>query len=200
MGLWTPGSGFESLHPSHFLLETRNPFMSTCRTGIGWDQHAFAETPPLVLCGVKIPEAPRLHGHSDGDAALHAVADALLGAAARGDLGGLFPPEDPRWRDQDSRFFVTRALAELGEAGWELVNLDVVMIVQRPRLSPYLPAMRRVLAEICGLTEEQLSLKAKSPEGLGALGRGEGIQVWAVAHVRRREGGSGETPGKDAHP
>lgn len=155
------------------------------RIGIGIDFHRFDPGRKLVLGGVEIPEEPGLSGHSDADVILHAVCDALLGAAALGDIGKFFPPSDPQYRGISSLLLLSRVREILAEAGYVPVQVDVAVVAERPRLSPHIPVMRAKIAEALGVSEENVSIKATTAEGLGALGRGEGIGAWAVALIRK---------------
>lgn len=155
------------------------------RVGVGYDSHRFAEGRPLRLGGVTIPHTHGLVGHSDGDAVLHAVTDALLGAGALGDIGSFFPDTDPRWKDADSAGFLREAVAALREAGWAVQQVDVSIITERPRLLPHVPAMRAATAATLGVGTGDVGIKAKTNEGMGWVGRGEGIAVIAVATVVR---------------
>ncbi|MGI8925621.1 MAG: 2-C-methyl-D-erythritol 2,4-cyclodiphosphate synthase [Tepidiformaceae bacterium] len=150
------------------------------RVGIGEDIHRVDDSRTLVLGGVIIEEGPGLAGHSDADALLHAVTDAVLGAAALGDIGHHFPASDPRHAHADSADFLRVALRLAGEAGWEVANIDATIRAERPRLGPYIPLMRERIAEIAALEPGQVSVKAKTAEGLDAVGRGEAIAVTAV--------------------
>ena len=152
--------------------------------GIGFDVHAFDETRPLVLGGVRIEGAPGLAGHSDADVVSHAIADALLGAARLGDLGSMFPADD-RWRDASSLSILEAAVAALREAGWAVGNVDVTVVAQRPRLAAHRDAMRAALARALAVSEERVSVKATTTDGLGFAGRGEGIAALAAALVER---------------
>jgi 2-C-methyl-D-erythritol 2,4-cyclodiphosphate synthase len=159
------------------------------RIGQGVDVHAFAASDgrrPLRLAGVDIPGAPALEGHSDADVVLHAVADALLGAAALGDLGALFGSDDPHYAGADSAMFVREAVRRVGEAGWALGNLDCTVVAERPRLAEHLPMMRSQLAELLGVEPDAVSIKATSTDGLGFTGRGEGIACLAVVLLTAR--------------
>ena len=155
------------------------------RIGHGYDVHQFAVGRELVLGGVKIPHAKGLLGHSDADALIHAVCDACLGAAALGDIGQLFPDTDARWRGADSMVLLETAYARVRAAGFAVVNVDVTVIAQRPRLAPHVPAMRERLAGTLGVPVDAVSVKGKTNEGMDAIGRGEGLQVFAVAAVAR---------------
>jgi len=150
------------------------------RIGLGFDSHTFGGARPLRLAGVVIPHDTGLTGHSDGDAVAHAVTDALLGAAALGDIGQLFPDTDARWRGADSMVLLETAYARVRAAGFAVVNVDVTVIAQRPRLAPHVPAMRERLAGLLGVATERVSVKATTTEGLGFTGRAEGIAAQAV--------------------
>src|SRR5438093_11734627 len=153
------------------------------RVGIGYDVHRCDEARDLVLGGVELPHEVGLAGHSDADVLLHAIIDALLGAAGLGDIGQHFPPEDPRWTDASSLDLRARALALVREAGFEVWNVDATVIAEEPRLAPHVPAMRERIAEALGVEAGRVSVKATTHEGLGTLGRGEGIAAMAVALV-----------------
>jgi 2-C-methyl-D-erythritol 2,4-cyclodiphosphate synthase len=158
----------------------------TPRVGLGFDSHIFGADRPLRLAGVVIPHETGLAAHSDGDAVAHAVTDALLGAAALGDIGQMFPDTDPAWRGADSMRLLADARERVVRAGFALVNVDVTVILERPKLAPHVPAMRERLAAALGLPVSAVSVKAKTNEGMDAVGRGEGIQVFAVAAVEAR--------------
>ncbi len=156
------------------------------RVGYGYDVHRVAEGRRLVLGGVEIPwEGRGLAGHSDADVLLHALMDALLGAAGMGDIGRHFPPSDPAYRGADSRRLLERVVAWLREAGWQVVHVDLTLIAQAPRIAPYADEMRARIARTLGIDPGRVNLKATTPEGLGALGRGEGMAAHAVALIRR---------------
>jgi 2-C-methyl-D-erythritol 2,4-cyclodiphosphate synthase len=155
------------------------------RTGIGFDIHRFAEGRRLVLGGVEIPERPGLEGHSDADVLCHALADALLGAVGDGDIGVHFPNTDPAWKDACSLDLLRTVAARLRAGGWRIVNVDSSVMAERPRIRPYVAAMRARLAEAMGIGEDRVSVKATTMEQLGAIGRREGIAVMAVAAVER---------------
>ncbi|TAK35679.1 MAG: 2-C-methyl-D-erythritol 2,4-cyclodiphosphate synthase [Chloroflexota bacterium] len=154
------------------------------RVGIGYDVHRFAEGRRLVLGGVDVPFERGLLGHSDADVATHALMDALLGAACLGDIGQHFPPSDPTYKDISSLFLLGRVGRLLSERGWQIVNLDVSIIAQRPRLAEHLPAMRREIGRVLGLDAARVSLKATTSDQLGFTGRGEGIAACAVALLK----------------
>jgi 2-C-methyl-D-erythritol 2,4-cyclodiphosphate synthase len=150
------------------------------RVGQGEDIHRIDDSRPLVLGGVIIEEGPGLSGHSDADVLLHAITDAVLGAAALGDIGHYFPPSDPRYAHADSADFLRTALRLAREAGWEPVNIDSTVRAERPRLAPYIALIRERIADIAGIHVSQVSVKAKSNEGLDAVGRGEAMAATAV--------------------
>ena len=153
------------------------------RVGIGYDSHRFAQGRRLVLGGVDIPHTQGLAGHSDADAVAHAVTDALLGAAALGDIGTHFPPDDEAWRDADSIKLLEQAAALLRDRGYRVVNADVTVICESPRMAPYIPEMRTRLGSAMGLDADAVSVKATTNEGMGWIGRGEGVAALAVASV-----------------
>lgn len=155
----------------------------TVRVGLGFDAHRLVAGRKLVLGGVSIEYGRGLEGHSDGDAVLHAVADALLGAVAAPDLGVWFPSGDPAWRDAPSRIFVDKAVEVAAERGFHPQQTDVVIIAQEPKLAAHLPAMRARLAELLRISESAVGLKATTTDGMGFTGRGEGIAVQAVLTV-----------------
>lgn len=157
--------------------------MSDTRSGLGFDLHPLVDGRPLVLGGITVPGEKGLGGHSDADVLTHAVCEALLGAVALGDLGRMFPDSDPRWKGVSSLVLLEGVMAAITQKGARLVNVDVTVICQAPRLAPHLPAMVERLARTMGVAVERVSVKAKSPEHLGLLGRGEGIAAMAVASV-----------------
>ena len=150
------------------------------RIGSGFDVHAFGEGDHLVLGGVRIPFERGLAAHSDGDVAIHALCDALLGALALGDIGTHFPPSDEKWRGADSRAFLRHCALLMDQHGWTLANADLTIICERPRIGPHVEAMRAALAADLGATTAQVSVKATTTEKLGFTGRGEGIAAQAV--------------------
>ena len=156
------------------------------RVGIGYDSHRFVEGRPLVLGGVTIPFERGLQGHSDADAVAHALIDAMLGAAAAGDIGQLFPDDDPRWKDADSMQLLSSAHSVVRERGYALAQADLTIITEQPRLRTHLPAMAASLTRRLGTQPGAVSLKAKSNEGMGFIGRGEGIAVIAIATLEAR--------------
>ncbi|HDZ21421.1 MAG TPA: 2-C-methyl-D-erythritol 2,4-cyclodiphosphate synthase [Phycisphaerae bacterium] len=147
---------------------------------MGYDSHRFVEGRPLVLGGVRIDHPLGLGGHSDGDAVLHAVTDAVLGAIGADDIGQLFPDNDPKYAGADSAQFVRRAVALAGEKGYRAANCDVTVIAEAPRLAEHKAAMRQTLAALLDLPSDAVAVKAKTNETMGAIGRGEGIAVMAV--------------------
>ncbi len=157
----------------------------TMRIGSGYDVHAFAPDRPLVLGGVTIPFELGLSGHSDADTVIHAVVDALLGAAALGDIGSHFPSSDARWKNQPGAVFLDYTYQLLRQQQWAISNIDATIVAERPRLSPYIAAMRDHLAAHLHLSLEQVSIKATTTDGLGFAGRQEGIACYAVALIER---------------
>ena len=156
------------------------------RIGHGFDAHRLVAGLPLHLGGVEVPHGRGLEGHSDGDCVLHAVCDALLGAAGEGDMGRHFPSRDPQWRGVASRIFLEEVRRLVAAAGYELVNVDVTIVAQEPVLAPHLEAMRGAIAGLLGAVAGQVSVKAKSTDHLGALGRGEGIAALATVLLEKR--------------
>jgi 2-C-methyl-D-erythritol 2,4-cyclodiphosphate synthase len=156
------------------------------RVGIGYDSHRFVQGRPLVLGGVTIPFERGLQGHSDADAVAHALIDAMLGAAAAGDIGQLFPDDDPRWKNADSMQLLSSAHTVIRERGYTLAQADLTIITEQPRLSAHLPAMIASLSRRLGAQPGVVSLKAKTNEGMGFIGRGEGIAVIAIATLEER--------------
>jgi len=150
------------------------------RIGSGHDTHRLAEGRPLVLGGVRIDHPRGLAGHSDADVVLHAVTDALLGAAGLGDIGDLFPDTDPRWKDADSRLFLAEAIDRLTSRGWRVANLDVTVFAQAPKLGTVKAAIKAKLAELIGIAADCVNVKAKTGESVGHIGRGEAIGCHAV--------------------
>ena len=162
-------------------MAERPPF----RSGIGYDSHRFAPGGPLVLGGVEIPADVHLRGHSDGDAIAHAVTDAVLGAAGLGDIGTLFPDTDPVNAGRDSIEMLILAVGHVEAAGWRVGQVDVVVITETPRIARYRPAMRERIAGAVRCAAEDVSLKGKTNEGMGFVGRGEGLACLATATLYR---------------
>jgi 2-C-methyl-D-erythritol 2,4-cyclodiphosphate synthase len=156
----------------------------TAVSGIGWDSHRLVPGRPLILGGVTIPHELGLEGHSDADALTHAIIDALLGAAALGDIGQHFPDTDERYRDADSMLLLRTVVATLAERGLAVVHVDATVVMERPKLAPHRDAIRATRADGLGVTREQVNVKASTGEGMGFVGRGEGIAALAVATVR----------------
>ncbi len=157
------------------------------RVGFGFDLHPLVAERPLVLGGVTVPSEVGLGGHSDADALTHAVGEALLGALALGDLGRHFPDTDPRWRGVSSLLLLGQVIGLVRGRGATLLNVDATVLAQAPRLAPHLPEMATRLADVLGIPIDRVSVKAKSPEGLGLLGRREGIAAMAVVSLEIRE-------------
>ncbi len=155
------------------------------RVGLGHDTHRLVPNRRLMLGGVAVEFDRGLQGHSDADILLHAVTDALLGGAGRGDIGDAFPDTDPEYAGIDSAILLTRALERVTAAGWRIVNLDCTIFAQRPKLAPYKPAIRRRLAELLGLTVEAVNVKAKTGEHVGPIGREEAMSADAVVLLER---------------
>ena len=156
------------------------------RVGIGYDSHRFVEGRPLILAGVPIPYPRGLEGHSDADAVAHALTDAILGAAAAGNIGQLFPDTDPQWKDADSMELLRTAHELVRGRGHALVQADLTVISEAPRLGPHLPAMAASLAGRLGVPPAAIGVKAKTNEGMGFIGRGEGLAVIAVVVLEAR--------------
>lgn len=155
------------------------------RVGIGYDSHRFAPPGPLILGGVQIPGDVHLQGHSDGDAILHAVTDAILGAAALGDIGEMFSDADPRNKGKASADMLAAAVARLRDNGWSVNQVDVTVVAEMPRIAPYRDEMQGRLAVTLGVTPDCVSIKGKTNEGMGWIGRSEGIACMAVATIVR---------------
>lgn len=153
------------------------------RIGNGYDVHALKEGLPMWLCGVRIESAMGFVAHSDGDVAIHALCDALLGAAALGDIGQHFPDTDDRWKGIDSKLLLKEIVNMLADKGCSLVNADITIALQAPKLRPHIDTMRRTLAEVIGCDIDRISVKATTTERLGFVGRGEGCEVWATVLI-----------------
>ena len=163
-----------------------NPPMTTSfRVGIGHDTHRLAENRPLLLGGVRVAHARGLVGHSDADVVLHALTDALLGAAGLGDIGDAYPDTDPAWKDADSSRFLRDALARLNQDGWRVVNIDVIIFAQEPKLGPIKADIRNNLARLLGLDAACVNVKAKTGERVGAIGRAEAMSCQVVVLIEQ---------------
>jgi 2-C-methyl-D-erythritol 4-phosphate cytidylyltransferase/2-C-methyl-D-erythritol 2,4-cyclodiphosphate synthase len=156
------------------------------RVGQGVDVHPFVPGRPMWLCGVEIPSEVGLEGHSDADAALHAVTDAILGACGRGDIGQYFPPSDPQWRGLSSSIFVERALEIASELGFRVLACDLTVLAERPRIGPHRERMRERLGELLGIAVDNVGLKATTCEGMGFVGRSEGLVAMALVTLEQR--------------
>jgi 2-C-methyl-D-erythritol 2,4-cyclodiphosphate synthase len=157
------------------------------RVGIGYDVHRLVAGRPLILGGITIPFPKGLLGHSDADVLLHAITDAVLGAAGLGDIGTYFPPTDAAWKNADSRDLLRAAVGHLRAAGWSAINIDATVVCEAPKLLPYTEAIRASIAETVGIAAACVSVKGKTSEGLGFTGRGEGIAAHVVALIQRTE-------------
>lgn len=155
------------------------------RTGLGYDIHRLAAGRRFVLGGVEIPFEKGSLGHSDGDCLTHAVIDALLGASGNPDIGRLFPDEDPRFKDVRSIELLVQVMVRLRSAGWQVVNVDAVIVLERPRLADHIDGMKSVLGPVLGLPGPALGIKAKTNEGLGPVGSGEAVACWATVLIRK---------------
>lgn len=155
------------------------------RIGTGYDSHRFATGRPLILGGVHIPDHDGLTGHSDGDAIAHAVIDAILGAAAAGNVGSHFPPGDDTWKDADSIGLLEKATSVLLQKGYEVANVDVTVVCETPKIGPHATAMRERLATAMGIGVDRVSVKGKTNEGMGWIGEGQGLAVHASALIER---------------
>ena len=153
------------------------------RTGFGFDVHAFEDGDHTMLCGVKVPHSKKLKGHSDADVGLHALTDAILGAIADGDIGSHFPPSDPQWKGAQSAQFLAHAVKRVAEKSGRLVNVDVTLVCEYPKIGPVRDEMRTSVAKILGLDIERVAVKATTSEKLGFTGREEGIAAYATATV-----------------
>lgn len=156
------------------------------RVGIGYDSHRFEAGRRLVLGGVDIPSERGLAGHSDADAVSHAITDAILGAAGMGDIGTHYPPTDEQWRDADSMDLLSRAVEAVAGSNYQVVNVDVTVIAEQPRIGAHVPEMRERIAAAIGIGPQHISIKGKTNEGMGWTGRGEGVAVIAVALLDAR--------------
>lgn len=166
-------------------MTDRMPF----RVGQGFDVHALVPGRKLIVGGVEIPHTHGLLGHSDADVLLHAITDAVLGAAGLGDIGRLFPDTEAAHKDADSRVLLATAATKVRAAGWRVVNVDCTVIAQRPKIAPYVPAMQTAIAQALAILPTQVNVKGKTTEWLGFTGRGEGIAAQAVALLAAEDGG-----------
>ena len=155
------------------------------RIGQGYDVHQIREGLPMFLGGVQIPSDRGFVAHSDGDVAIHALCDALLGALALGDIGHLFPDTSDEWKGLDSKILLSKVMELVSERGWQVGNVDITIALQAPKLAPFVGQMRTVLAGILGVAPDRVSVKATTTERLGFVGRGEGCEVWAIAMICR---------------
>ncbi len=176
----------EDLALAEAVLRGREPSASSSRVGLGFDVHRFASGRRLVLGGVEIPAPRGLAGHSDADVVVHAVMDALLGAAGLGDIGVHFPPDDPAYAGASSLALLGRVRDLLAAGGWKAAHVDVMVMAEAPRLASHMPAMRRTIAGVLELHEDGVNIKATTLEGIGALGRGDGIAAQAIASLEAR--------------
>ena len=158
------------------------------RIGIGYDVHPLTAGRRLVLGGIEIPFNKRLSGWSDADVLTHAIIDALLGAVALGDIGSHFPPGEPQYEDISSLVLLKRVSDELAENGWQIGNVDATIVAEQPKLRDFIDGMRKQLSQTLGITLSQVSVKASTSDGLGFVGRGEGIAAWAIALIQGTSG------------
>ncbi len=156
------------------------------RTGIGYDIHRLAAGRKLVLGGVRLPSPVGLTGHSDADALVHALIDALLGASGEGDIGRLFPDTDPKWKDADSTVLLKAVMARLRKSGFAVVNADTVIVAEKPAIAPHVAAMKRALCPVLGIEPDALGIKGKTSEGLGPIGQRKAIACLATVLLRQK--------------
>ena len=154
------------------------------RSGNGIDFHVFEPGNSVWLCGVEIPHTHKLKGHSDADVALHALTDAILGAIGEGDIGTHFPPSDPQWKNAPSKIFVAKARELLEARGGGIANIDITILAEAPKISPYVPAMRALLSDMLSLSHDRIAIKATTTEKMGAIGRKEGMAAMATVTAR----------------
>ncbi len=155
------------------------------RVGMGFDVHQLEEGKDFWLGGVKLPASKGAVGHSDADVLIHAICDALLGAANLGDIGFHFSNTDPRWRGMQSKFFLQEVTRMITEKGWRIENIDCTMCLEKPKVNPHIPAMKQVLAPLMNIPEDCISIKATTNEGLGYVGREQGVNAYAIALIRK---------------
>ena len=158
------------------------------RTGFGYDIHSFSEGRKLILGGIEIPFEKGLLGHSDADVLLHAICDAILGALALGDIGKHFPDTDPKYKDADSKKLLNHVFYLMRDFHYEIGNIDCTVLLQRPKLAPYISEMRKIIANILNVTIDQISIKATTTEGLGFVGREEGCAAYSTVLLLKKEG------------
>lgn len=166
-------------------MNPSNPLLPNIRIGQGFDVHAYGDGDHVMIGGVRVPHERGVLAHSDGDVALHALCDAMLGALALGDIGQHFPPSDPQWKGADSRAFVRHCNQLLAEQGWRVGNADITVICEKPKIGPHAEAMRTAIAEDLGVALDAVSIKATTTEKLGFAGRGEGIAAQAACLLVR---------------
>ena len=153
------------------------------RVGLGYDVHQLKDDRPLILGGVEIPHEKGLDGHSDADVIMHAICDAILGALGEGDIGSFFPPNDPQWKDAPSKIFLEEAAKQIKKQNGRLINIDAMLIAEAPKISPYIPDMKKNIANALGVSPKDIGIKATTNETMGFVGRGEGMAAHAVASV-----------------
>ena len=153
------------------------------RVGLGYDVHQLKDNRPLILGGVEIPHEKGLDGHSDADVIMHAICDAILGALGEGDIGSFFPPSDPQWKDASSKIFLEEAAKQIKKKNGRLINIDAMLIAEAPKISPYIPDMKKNIANALGVSPRDIGIKATTNETMGFVGRGEGMAAHAVASV-----------------
>jgi 2-C-methyl-D-erythritol 4-phosphate cytidylyltransferase / 2-C-methyl-D-erythritol 2,4-cyclodiphosphate synthase len=173
----------EDLHMAELRMDRQHGSFET-RIGTGFDVHRFTEGDHVWLCGVKVPHTHKLEGHSDADVALHALTDALLGAIGDGDIGQHFPPSDPQWKGAASHLFLADACRRTKERGGTIVNVDITLLAEAPRIGPHREAMQRAIADVLNIDTSRIGIKATTTEGLGFVGRREGLAAMASATVR----------------
>lgn len=155
------------------------------RVGLGFDVHQLEEGRDFFLGGIKLPSSKGAVGHSDADVLIHAICDALLGAANLRDIGFHYSNTDPRWRGMDSKFFLQDVIRMLSEKGWSVENIDCTLCLEAPKVNPHIPEMKRVLAPLMNISEDDISIKATTAERLGYIGREEGVNAYAVALIKK---------------
>ena len=153
------------------------------RVGLGYDVHQLKDNRPLILGGVEIPHERGLDGHSDADVIMHAICDAILGALGEGDIGSFFPPSDPQWKDASSKIFLEEAAKQIKKQNGRLINIDAMLIAEAPKIAPYIPEMKKNIANALGVSTKDIGIKATTNETMGFVGRGEGMAAHAVASV-----------------